>query len=690
MGFKLKKKNTGESTGRKGGNAFLAKIQTQVDQLSRVFGDSEKSKPLIYGAVGCLLAALITLLYLFYSVPRTNELTQSLGDLRLLSQTISRQATEATASGTPEAMKNLTDSQKAFAENLETVKSIHSNNDALQAVDKQWTEVSSSIDLITSQQKIINQLYDTNIAIGEAIPGIQAEYNLMVDQMARQDMPSNQVVIAKNQVFIAERILRSISLVLTGNDGSRESADDFSADTETFGSYLNAQLNGSAELGVQRIADPTLRESLEGIKAEYDDVLESASAIILKNSTQIVKVRQAAASIFSQSDVLLDNLNKLSGNSGLKTVVPAVLLIALLVGFLLCVFKLLSLRGVSDKQRVGRLQEEYDRNQNAILRLLDEIADLADGDLRSYATVSEDFTGAIADSINFAIDQLRDLVSRITETSQEVAQYTATTQSITNQLAEASEHQAQEIAGASAAINEMALSIDQVSANADESAVVAERSVQIAANGADVVHRSIEGMDTIREQIQETSKRIKRLGESSQEIGNIVALINDIADQTNILALNEAIQASMAGEAGRGFAVVADEVQRLAERSASATKQIEGLVKTIQTDTNEAVISMEQTTSEVVRGANLSKDAGVALDEIQTVSNNLAKLIANISDAAKLQSASAGHIATTMNVVQEITSQTTSATFDTARSVSELANMADALRESVSDFKLPE
>ncbi|ANF82327.1 chemotaxis protein [Acinetobacter sp. NCu2D-2] len=690
MGFKLKKKNAGESGGRKGGNAFLTKIQSQADQLSRVFGDSEKSKPLIYGAVGCLLAATIILLSLFYIVPRANELTRSLGDLRLLSQTISRQATEATASGTPEAMKKLTDSQKQFAENLETVKSIHSNNEALQTVDKQWAQVSSNIDLISSQQKIINQLYDTNIAIGEAIPGIQAEYNLMVDQMARQDMPSSQVVIAKNQVFIAERILRSISLVLTGTDGSRESADDFSSDTETFGSYLNAQLTGSAQLGVERINDPTLRESLEGIKSEYDDVLKSASATILKNSAQIVKVHQASASIFAQSDELLQNLNKLSSSTGLKTIIPAILLILFLIGFLYCVFKLLSLRGLSDKQRVGRLQEEYDRNQNAILRLLDEIADLADGDLRSHATVSEDFTGAIADSINFAIDQLRDLVSRITETSQEVAQYTATTQSITNQLAEASEHQAQEIAGASAAINEMAMSIDQVSANAEESAVVAERSVQIAANGADVVNRSIEGMDTIREQIQETSKRIKRLGESSQEIGNIVALINDIADQTNILALNAAIQASMAGEAGRGFAVVADEVQRLAERSASATKQIEGLVKTIQTDTNEAVISMEQTTAEVVRGANLSKDAGVALDEIQTVSNNLAKLIANISDAAKLQSASAGHIATTMNVVQEITAQTTTATFDTARSVSELANMADALRESVSDFKLPE
>lgn len=690
MGFKLKKKNTDGSSNRSGGNALVAKLQSQTEQFSRVFGDSEKSKPLILGAAFCIVLAIFLLLYLFYSVPRNNEFTRSLGELRLLSQTISRQATEATASGTPEAIKKLTESQKSFAENLETVKDIHASTDALREVDAQWKKVSENIDLIASQQKIINQLYDTNIAISESIPGIQAEYNLMVDQMARQNVPANQVVIAKNQVFIAERILRSIGSVLTGSDNSRESADDFSSDTETFASYLNAQLNGSADLGVERINDPEMRDSLTSIQSEYDAVLKSAAATVLKNSSQIVKVRQASSSIFEQSDALLSNLNKLSGGTGLAIAIPALGLILALIAFLFCVFKLLVLRGESDKKRVSRLQDEYDRNQNAILRLLDEIADLADGDLRSYATVSEDFTGAIADSINFAIDQLRDLVSRITETSQEVAQYTANTQGITNQLAEASEHQAQEIAGASAAINEMAMSIDQVSSNAEESAVVAERSVKIAANGANVVNRSIEGMDIIREQIQETSKRIKRLGESSQEIGNIVALINDIADQTNILALNAAIQASMAGEAGRGFAVVADEVQRLAERSASATKQIETLVKTIQTDTNEAVISMEQTTSEVVRGANLSKDAGVALDEIQNVSGNLAKLIANISDAAKLQSASAGHIATTMNVVQEITSQTTTATFDTARSVSELANMAEALRESVTDFKLPD
>ena len=690
MSFKLKKKNTGDAAINKSNSGVGFKLKAFVDQFAKLFGDSDKSKPYIQMAFVSLIAALVLLLVLVYTVPRSNNLTASLGELRLLSQTMSRQSTEAMATGSPEAIKALVDSQKKFADNLEIVKNTHSSDKGVAEVEAIWAKVSEDVTLIASQQKVINHLYDTNIAIGEAIPGIQAEYNLMVDQMARENMPSSQVVIAKNQVFIAERILRSIGSVLGGSDNSRASADDFNADTETFGAYLDAQLNGNAELGVMKITDPSMRESLESIKVDYENVLKSASNSVLKNSTQIINVRQASSDIFAQSDKLLQALNKLTSNTSLATIIPAVLLIIALGFLLFSVFKLLTLRSDSDKVRVTRLQDEYDRNQNAILRLLDEIADLADGDLRSYATVSEDFTGAIADSINFAIDQLRDLVSQINDASQEVAQYTQNTQSITNQLAEASEHQAQEIAGASSAINEIAQSIDDVSANASESAEVAQRSVQIASNGAEVVNRSIEGMDTIREQIQETSKRIKRLGESSQEIGNIVSLINDIADQTNILALNAAIQASMAGEAGRGFAVVADEVQRLAERSASATKQIETLVKTIQTDTNEAVISMEQTTSEVVRGANLAKDAGVALDEIQLVSGNLATLIGSISESAKLQSASAGHIANTMNVVQEITSQTTTATFDTARSVSELANMAESLRQSVSDFKLPE
>ncbi|MBP1471285.1 methyl-accepting chemotaxis protein [Acinetobacter nosocomialis] len=693
MGFKLKKKSGNRSVNEKSSVNFIAKIQSQIEQYASLFGESKKSKPILYVALLCLVLASTSLAYLFYSVPRHNELTRSMGELRLLSQTISRQATEATASGSPQAMKDLVESRQTFAKNIKNVENIYgTSSKEYKKVATLWKSLSYDIDLISSQQDVINQLYNMNISISDSIPEIQAEYNLMVDKMVREKVSSNQVVIAKNQVFIAERILRSINSVFVGTENSENSAHDFSVDIETFGVYLDAQLNGNAELGVAKVESPEVRESLEGIKTEYDKVLKSAATSVLKHTNQIVNVRQSSSEIFSQSDAMLTALGDLSEQTqyGWKAFALVAVLTLSLLGLITSVLKLLSLRSKADKQRVATLQEEYDRNQNAILRLLDEIADLADGDLRSYATVSEDFTGAIADSINFAIDQLRDLVSRIHETSQEVARYTQDTQNITNQLAEASEHQAQEIAGASTAMNEMALSIDQVSANASESAQVAQRSVYIASNGAQVVNRSIEGMDTIRKQIQETSKRIKRLGESSQEIGNIVSLINDIADQTNILALNAAIQASMAGEAGRGFAVVADEVQRLAERSASATKQIETLVKTIQTDTNEAVISMEQTTTEVVRGANLAKDAGIALDEIQKVSGDLANLIASISDAAKLQSASASHIAATMTVVQEITSQTTTATFDTARSVSELANMSESLRESVTDFKLPD
>ena len=402
----------------------------------------------------------------------------------------------------------------------------------------------------------------------------------------------------------------------------------------------------------------------------------------------------------------LSSVSQYLSNFNQSVILPVIVFVVGVLGILFALYQLLKQRGGSEgllieretlrrrqeaeaeSERARQIQEENERNQIAILRLLDELGDLADGDLTVNATVSEDFTGAIADSVNFAIDQLRQLVLVINITAERVSQSSEQTQMNAVELAEASEHQAQEIAGVSAAINEMTVSIDQVSNNASESATVAQRSVAIAYNGAEVVQRSIEGMNVIRDQIQETSKRIKRLGESSQEIGDIVGLINDIADQTNVLALNAAIQASMAGEAGRGFAVVADEVQRLAERSANATKQIETLVKTIQADTSEAVMSMESTTSEVVRGARLAKDAGEALEEVQTVSNTLADLIQNISNAALQQAESAGHISHTMNIIQDITSQTSSGSMATARSIGELSEMVAALQESVTGFKI--
>jgi twitching motility protein PilJ len=377
--------------------------------------------------------------------------------------------------------------------------------------------------------------------------------------------------------------------------------------------------------------------------------------------------------------VIVTDDRSITGNNPLMLAVGGMVLVAIIA--------MLLLRDA--RKRLSEQAEQNERNQAAILQLLDELADLAEGDLTVHASVTENFTGAIADSINFAIDQMRGLVSNINRVSVRVARAAEETQQTARSLANASDNQAREITAASTAINEMAVSIDHVSSNAAESAAVAERAVAIANKGADVVQATIGGMDTIRGQIQETSKRIKRLGESSQEIGDIVSLINDIADQTNILSLNAAIQASMAGDAGRGFAVVADEVQRLAERSSAATKQIAALVKTIQTDTNEAVISMEQTTTEVVNGAKRAQDAGVALEEIESVSTSLAELIQNISNAARQQAASAGHVSNTMGVIQEITSQTANGTEATAKSVGALAEMANEMRVSVEFFKLP-
>ena len=344
---------------------------------------------------------------------------------------------------------------------------------------------------------------------------------------------------------------------------------------------------------------------------------------------------------------------------------PAALIAALaLLPLTYLIVQLGRLRAAADRdQQLAEAQrQENDRNQQAILRLLDEMANLADGDLTVQATVTEDITGAIADSVNFAVEALRKLVTTINGSAIQLDGAARQTQALATHLAKASAAQSKQIASASESIAAMAGSTEEVSGNAERASDVARHSVDVAHKGGDAVRRTIDGMNTIRETIQETSKRIKRLGESSQEIGNIVELISDIAEQTNILALNASIQASMAGEAGRGFAVVADEVQRLAERSANATRQIEFLVRTIQADTNEAIVSMERSTTDVVGGALLAENAGAALQEIEQVSNQIASLVQNISASARQQAGVSQSISRNMQVLREISSQTAEST----------------------------
>ena len=653
-----------------------------------------------------LLIILFALMFAnFYLVVQRGEesrlYSEQASELRVLSQRIAKNATEA-AGGNAAAFDQLLQARKGFEERWLITKegdtyigikgspSIATKEiDALQAV---WGRVNGSASIILEDKNTVLELHKVAQTLHETIPQLQNDYSDVVEVLVSQRASREMVQIAQEQAWIAERIARSVADVLAGGKNSVMAADNFGRDAKQFGEVLNAMIYGSKTLGISAVKNTEAKEYLIAISESFKVVNENVGQI-LENSTKLQRVTSAADNIFTDSKELLATATKLAkkfgeiANEGLASNAAGV---GFALGAVLIIVSI-GLRSIKNARlHHAAAEAENEKNQEAILRLLDELANLADGDLSVKATVSEDFTGAIADSINYAIDQMRILVEAINDTSVQVSSAAEETQTTALNLAEASEHQAQEIAGASAAVNEMAVSIDQVSANAAESSLVAERSVDLSTNGAQVVQNTIHGMNTIREQIQDTSKRIKRLGESSQEIGDIVALINDIADQTNILALNAAIQASMAGEAGRGFAVVADEVQRLAERSSAATKQIEALVTTIQSDTNEAVISMEDTTTEVVNGTKLTHDAGVALEEIETVSTSLATLIQNISNAARQQAASAGHISNTMNVIQEITSQTSTGTSATSKSISHLAGQANSLKSSVAGFKLPE
>ncbi|MET0126360.1 methyl-accepting chemotaxis protein [Pseudomonas caspiana] len=622
------------------------------------------------------------------------------GELRVLSQRIAKNATEA-AAGKPQAFKLLADARNDFDMRWGYLRkgdkatglppAPQGVRDELQTVQTDWEALRRSTDVILANEQTVLSLHQVAATLAETIPQLQVEYEKVVDILLQNRAPASQVAVAQRQSLLAERILGSVNKVLAGDDTAVQAADAFGRDASQFGRVLSGMLDGNVNMRVAQVDDPDARARLAEI-AELFQFVSGSVDEILETSPELFEVRESAGNIFNTSQTLLDEtsvlanrLEHLANARSSNTIGGYVLGLLALMSIIL--IGLVMVRETNRQLR--ETAEKSERNQNAIMRLLDEIENLADGDLTVAASVTEDFTGAIADSINYSIDQLRELVATINLTAEQVFGAVKDTQGTATQLAAASEHQALQIAAASNAINRMTGSIDLVSANAHESWSVAERSVAIANKGNEVVHNTINGMDNIREQIQDTSKRIKRLGESSQEIGDIVSLIDDIADQTNILALNAAIQASMAGDAGRGFAVVADEVQRLAERSSSATKQIETLVRAIQNDTNEAVISMEQTTTEVVRGARLAQDAGVALEEIEGVSKVLAALIQSITNAAQQQSELGLQISQTMTVIQQTTSQTTSGTAATARSMGNLAKMASAMRRSVSGFTLP-
>ena len=657
------------------------------------FGANSRMKALMFVMLGSVTAMAWT----FVQVGKQAETDQvrltDVGEQLVLSQRLAKYALAA-STGDIDAFSSMENSRNRFSEIISKQKADYGESGtpegmALASLDKGWRGFRNNINSVLDGKFLIMAMAESTTVVNEVMPQLNEHTQDIVDTLVKEGASASQVSLASRQMVLSQRIVNSLNGVMSGK-GTESSALMFAADTREFGRVLDGFMGGAS--GIQALKGKVLQEKIQKIALLFSRISDNASSIV-DNSEELVSIQTAAADISAQSEALYKAANSLqeilvSTRDGRVINNELAYFLGAIALFVLFFMGFEAFR--SQRQRNRVVEQENTQNQEAIMRLLDEMGDLAIGDLTVRATVTEDFTGAIADSINVTVDSLRDLVKTINDTSTQLSGSVQETEGVAGKLATASKKQFEDITRASSAITVVSESMGKVSNDANESSKVAMRSVEIAKKGGDAVKRTMSGMDTIREHIQETSKRIKRLGESSQEIGDIVELINDIAEQTNILALNASIQAAMAGEAGRGFAVVADEVQRLAERSANATRQIEALVKTIQADTNEAVISMEKSTSGVVTGAKLAEDAGGALEEIETVSDQLAELIKGMSSEALQQASAASELTNTMKDIQELTTQSTAGAEQTSRSIGNLSVMAQDLDKSVAGFKLPQ
>ena len=567
------------------------------------------------------------------------------------------------------------------------VERAHKNTQIVLGQEKTLTQVGVSLRKMSSNSTEL-------LSIAENISSLKLQANA----------PAAEMSATGQLVMLTQRISKSANESLTLDGINPEAVFLLGKDLNTFKEIAEGLLNGNADLRLAPARDDRVRENLQSLLKVYEQTRADASGI-LGNLQGLVAAREAQNSIVADSEPLRKSLQalegRLSSTSGLRPehllgmIIPGLLalLAAAGLGYVL-LHESRQRQSLAEEQRhLAELQQQEskrvnDANQAAILRLMNELQAVAEGDLTQEATVTEDITGAIADSVNYTVEELRSLVGNVQSTATRVAQTTSKVESTSNELLNASTQQLHEIRETGQSVLDMAARINHVSTQAQESAAVARQSLVAAESGLTAVQNTIGGMNAIRDQIQETSKRIKRLGESSQEIGEITELIADITEQTNVLALNAAIQAASAGEAGRGFSVVAEEVQRLAERSADATRQIASLVKAIQTDTQDAVAAMERSTQGVVEGARLSDNAGTALSEIDSVSRRLAELIERISASASKEAQQANEVARNIQHIFAVTEQTGEGTRSTVAQVRDLTRMADELRQSVARFKI--
>ena len=644
---------------------------------------------------------------------RAAQQVAATGQALMQAQRVAKSGTQALL-GVPHAFIELKNSVQVFASNarglaqgdaaLNLVPVKESYQADVQAMLKQAETTEKNAKAVLKQEDVL-------IKVAQALRNVNQQSSALLDlsetvgSLLIQDKIIREEIEAITQMgMLTQRIGKSANEFQSIEGVNPEAVFLLGKDLNTFQEIVKGLLTGNEELGLPGTANPQARQQLTTLLAQYEATRTDAETI-LSNLQGLVSAREAQSAVVGDSEPLREKLEalqqRLSADAGVGLVQLAVLgglaLIVLLSGIGIARVALLDSRQrqqqAEQQQREARLQEQEakrinDAKQAAILRLMNELQNLADGDLTQEATVTEDITGAIADSVNYTVEELRLLVGSVQKTASQVVDTTTQVDNTSAQLLAISTEQLREIRATGQAILDMAQRITEVSAQAQSSAEVANQSLLSAEQGQKAVQDTIGGMNAIRDQMQETSKRIKRLGESSQEIGEITELISDITEQTNVLALNAAIQAASAGEAGRGFSVVAEEVQRLAERSGEATRQIATLVRTIQTDTQDTVAAMERATLGVVEGARLSDSAGAALAEIHSVSRRLAQLIDEISKTTQHEASLANEVADDIQHIFVVTEQTGEGTRSTAEQVRELARMAQELRQSVTRFRI--